>query len=90
MEHMDDRSRVVISALIGAAAGAALGYLYLTASGQRFRAQIEPKLDDFVGELRRMRGTLEKARAAADEGWQSLNDITGTRGGGRWNQGVSH
>lgn len=87
---MDDRSRVLFAAVIGAAAGAAWGFLYLTASGRRLRAQIEPKLDDFVGEVRRMRGTIEKARAAADEGWQSLNDITGSRGGGSWNEGVSH
>jgi hypothetical protein len=87
---MDDKSRVLFAAIIGAAAGATFGYLYLTAGGQRLRAQIEPKLDDFIGEVRRMRGTIEKARAAADEGWQSLNDITSTRGGGRWNEGVSH
>ncbi|MGE5815268.1 MAG: hypothetical protein ACM36C_12330, partial [Acidobacteriota bacterium] len=72
---MDDKSRVLFAAVIGAAAGAVWGFLYLTAGGQRLRAQIEPKLDDFVGEVRRMRGTIEKARAAADEGWQSLNDI---------------
>lgn len=87
---MEDRSRVLLAALVGAAAGAAWGYLYLTASGQRVRAQIEPKLDDFIGELRRMRGTLEKARAAADEGWRSLNDLAGSQAPGRWNQGVSH
>lgn len=87
---MEDRSRVLLAALIGAAAGAAWGYLYLTAGGQRMRAQIEPKLDDFVAELRRMRGTLEKARAAADEGWRSLNDLTGSQGGGRWSENVSH
>lgn len=87
---MNDSSRVVFAALIGAAAGAAWGYLYLTEGGRRVRSQLEPKLDDFIGEVRRMRGTIEKARAAADEGWQSLNDITGARGGGRWNEGVSH
>jgi hypothetical protein len=80
----------MLAAIVGAAAGAVWGYLYLTASGRRVRAQIEPKLDDFVGELRRMRGTIEKARAAADEGWRSLSDITGTQGGGRWNPNVSH
>ena len=87
---MDDKSRVFFAALVGAAAGATWGFLYLTTAGQRLRAQFEPKLDDFIGEVRRMRGTIEKARAAADEGWQSLNDITGSRGGGRWNEGVSH
>jgi hypothetical protein len=86
---MDDKSRVMIAAVFGAVAGATLGYLYLTAAGQRIRAQLEPKLDDFVGEIRRVRGTIDKARSAADEGWRSLNDITGSRGGGRWGQGVS-
>lgn len=74
---MDDRSKVLMATLIGAAAGAAWGFLYLTAGGQRVRAQIEPKLDDFVSELRRMRGTFEKARLAADEGWRSLSDVAG-------------
>ena len=88
---MNDRSRVMLSAVIGAVAGATWGYLYLTASGQRMRTQIEPKLDDFVSELRRMRGTVEKARAAADEGWRSIADLTGSQGGGgRWNENVSH
>ena len=86
---MDDRSKVLMAALVGAAAGAAWGFLYLTAGGQRVRAQIEPKLDDFVAELRRMRGTIEKARAAADEGWRSLSDVAGGSPG-RFNEGLSH
>lgn len=73
----DDRSRVLLSALVGAVAGGVLGYLYLTEGGRRLRAQIEPKLDDFMSEMHRMRGTIQKARAAADEGWRSLSDLTG-------------
>lgn len=89
---MDDRSRVLLAAVVGAAVGAAWGYLYLTAAGVRLRAQMEPKLDDFMVELRRMRGTIEKARAAADEGWRSLGDLTGSqgRGGARWGEGAAH
>jgi hypothetical protein len=82
----------LLSALIGAGVGAAVGFLYLTAGGQRLRAQIEPKLDDFIVEVRRMRGTIEKARAAADEGWRSLGDLTGSQrqAGGRWGEGTAH
>lgn len=87
---MDDRSKVMLSALIGAAAGAVWGFLYLTAAGQRVRMQIEPKLDDFVGEVRRMRGTVEKARAAANEGWRSLSDLAGGEPTRRFGEGVSH
>jgi hypothetical protein len=59
------------------------GYLYLTESGRNLREQIEPRLDDLIGEMTRVRGTVEKARSAANEGWRSLSDITGAQGG-RW------
>jgi hypothetical protein len=54
------------------------------------RQQIEPRLDDFMGEISRMRGTVEKARAVADEGWRSLSDLAGST---KWEGGsprVSH
>jgi hypothetical protein len=74
---VDDKARVLMSALFGAAAGAALGFLYLTERGQRFRMQIEPKLEGFIGEVHQIRGTVMKAREAANEGWRSLGEITG-------------
>jgi hypothetical protein len=66
-----------MSAVIGAAAGAVVGFLYLTERGYRVRMQIEPRLDDFIAELTRLRGTVHKARSAANEGWRSLAEITG-------------
>ena len=80
---MDERSRVLISACIGAVAGGVWGYLYLTESGRNLREQIEPRLDDLIGEMTRVRGTVDKARSAANEGWRSLSDITSGQGG-RW------
>jgi hypothetical protein len=56
----------------------------LTEDGRRVRNQIEPKLDDFMKELSRVRGTVAKARSAANEGLRSLNEITGSPQGGRW------
>ena len=86
---MEDRSRVLLATLLGAVAGGVWGWLYLTADGRRVRFQIEPKLDDFIRELHSVRGTVAKARNAANEGWRSLSDLTGGSGGpggtqGRW------
>ena len=80
---VDERSRVLMATFLGAVVGGVWGWLYMTESGRRVRNQIEPKLDDFMHELTRMRGTVEKARSAANEGWRSLSDITGG-GQGRW------
>ena len=80
---MDERSRVLLTTLLGAVAGGVWGWLYLTEHGRHVRGQIEPKLDDFINELGRVRGTVEKARTAANEGWRSLNEMTGG-GNTRW------
>jgi hypothetical protein len=79
---VDERSKVLMATLIGAVAGGVYGWLYMTEHGRRVRNQIEPKLDDFMSELTRMRGTVEKARTAANEGWRSLNEVTG--GQSKW------
>ena len=81
---MDERSRVLLATCMGAVAGGVWGWLYLTEGGRRVRDQIEPKLDDVMRELVRVRGTVEKARSVANEGWRSLNDVTGGAGQGRW------
>jgi len=71
-----------MATLLGAVAGGVYGWLYMTENGRRMRDQIEPKLDDFVNELTRVRGTVEKAKSAANEGWRSLNEVAG--GSTRW------
>lgn len=79
---MDERSKVLVATVLGAVVGGLWGYLYLTDSGRRLRGQLEPRIDDFVGEVRRMRRTVEKARAAADETWQTLNELAASES--RW------
>jgi len=82
---VDERSRVLMATFLGAVIGGVWGWLYMTESGRRVRDQIEPRLDDFLSELTRVRGTVEKARTAANEGWRSLNEMTGASSGpGRW------
>jgi len=80
---VDERARVLTATFLGAAIGGVWGWLYMTERGRRVRDQIEPKLDDFIREMTRVRGTVEKARTAANEGWRSLNEVTGAAHG-RW------
>jgi hypothetical protein len=80
---VDERSRVLGATFLGALVGGLWGWLYLTENGRRIRDQIEPKLDNLVNEIGRVRGTVEKARTAANEGLRSLNDVTGGSHG-RW------
>ncbi len=76
---MRERSRVLLASLAGAAIGGVAGYLYLTDSGRRMRDQIEPRLDEFTQEMRKLRSTINKAQAVASEGWRSLNELIGER-----------
>ena len=81
--NVDERSRVLLTTCLGAVVGGVWGWLYMTENGRRVRDQIEPKLDDLMHELARVRGTVEKARNVANEGWRSLNEVTGAAQG-RW------
>jgi len=74
---MSDQARIVAATLAGAAIGGLIGYLYLTPGGRRMRDQFEPRLDDFVQEIRKLRATVTKAQAVASEGWRSLNELIG-------------
>ncbi len=77
LTSMDERSRVLLSTLLGAALGGVAGYLYLTEQGRYVRGQIEPTLDGIVTELERARATGEKVREVAREGQRTLNDLVG-------------
>ena len=85
---MNEQSKVVVASMAGAALGALVGYLYLTTGGRRLREQLEPRMDEFAHEIRRLRATVTKAQAVATEGWRSLNELIGERGQGsqqQWN-----
>ena len=77
LTFMDERSRVLMSALLGAAVGGVTGYLYLTEQGRRVRGQIVPALDTIAAELERARDTGQKVREVAREGQRTLNDLIG-------------
>lgn len=75
---MNDRSPILIGALAGALAGGLLGYLYFTPEGRRVRESFEPRLGEFMAELQRARHAVDRARAAASEGWDSVRHLDST------------
>jgi len=77
---MNEQSKVIVTSIVGAAIGALVGYLYLTEGGRRLRDQLEPRMDEFSREIRRLRATVTKAQSVASEGWRSLNELIGERG----------
>ncbi len=74
---MDERSRVMLSSLLGAALGGVVGYLYLTDQGRKVRQEIEPTLDAIAGELQRARDAGDKVRNVAEEGQKTINNLVG-------------
>jgi hypothetical protein len=68
----------------GAVVGGVIGYLYLTEGGRRVRSQLEPRLDEAMREIGRLRQTIGKAQSVAAEGWRSLNQLAGGEGPREW------
>ena len=85
---MDERSKVALATVLGAAIGGVFGCLYLTERGRRTRDQIEPLLDEIIREIHRLRGAAEKLREAAQESRRAVDDLIGeTRPRGPWQSG---
>ena len=74
---MDERSKVALATVLGATIGGVFGCLYLTERGRQTREQIGPVLDQVIKEIRRLRGTAEKLREAAQEGRRAVEDLMG-------------
>jgi hypothetical protein len=77
---MRDAARVGLAAVLGAAVGGLAGYLYLTEGGRRLRRDLEPRVDRFLDEVRRLRTTVDRARQAAHEGRHALGSVLAARG----------
>ena len=72
---MDDRSRILLSACLGAVVGGVAGYLFLTEEGRRVRERLEPGMDNVLRELRGLRSAADKARQAVGEGLKTVEDL---------------
>lgn len=72
---MEDRSRVLLSACLGAMVGGVAGYLFLTEDGRRLRERLGPEMDGVLHEMRHLRSAVEKARLAVSEGVLTFQEI---------------
>jgi flagellar motor component MotA len=70
---VSDNTQTMAAAVVGAVLGGLAGYLFFTPRGRALRSQLEPALDDMMGELNQMRRTAVKASDVIGEGWKLLN-----------------
>jgi hypothetical protein len=61
---LDDRTAILLSAVVGAVAGGCLGYLLFTDEGRRLREDLEPKLADLLAEVNKARTVVTEAKTA--------------------------
>jgi hypothetical protein len=76
---MDDRARIALSMGIGAAVGGFVGFLLFTDRGRSFRRDLEPQLEEFLGEAQRLTAAFERTRKAVKDGLATLSP----EGGGK-------
>jgi hypothetical protein len=72
---VEDRSRIALSVLVGAAVGGVLGYLLLTDAGRRARVGLRGELEGLLDEANRFSGSIERVRGVASDGWHSLKEV---------------
>jgi hypothetical protein len=69
---VNEQTAIWLGALAGAVVGGALGYLYLSEPGRELREDIEPRMSDLLGELQNAWQAAERARAAVDDAWATV------------------
>ncbi|HVC20573.1 MAG TPA: YtxH domain-containing protein [Vicinamibacterales bacterium] len=72
---MREPVQVAAATVLGAVIGGVTGYLFFTNRGRRLRRDLEPRLDDLMRDVDRLRAALQKTARAADEGWRLLDEI---------------
>ncbi len=74
--RVTDRTKIMLSAMAGAAGGAVAGYLLLTKHGEELREHLGPGLEDVIARLQDLQASVQHARGVADQSWSALRDIT--------------
>jgi gas vesicle protein len=72
---VNDQSRMVCGAALGAVCGAVAAYLFFTERGRGVRERLEPAIDDFRREFTRFQSTIAKVGDLANEGMRAMADF---------------
>jgi gas vesicle protein len=76
---VNEQSRVMASAVIGAVVGAVAGYLFFTDRGRELRDRMDPLVEDLRQEFGRFQRTFEKVGDMASEGMRVVNEFNAAR-----------
>ena len=76
---MNEQSRVMSGAVVGALVGAAAAYLFFTDRGREMRDRLEPLVDELRHEFTRFQRTVEKVGDMASEGMRVVNEFNAAR-----------
>lgn len=87
---MNERQMVIVSAVIGAAIGAAAGYLFFTERGREVRDRMEPFVNDLRQEFTRFQKTIQKVGDMANEGMRVVQEFNNARGQSQYSDRTSH
>jgi len=77
--RVNEQSRVVAGAMVGALIGAAAAYLFFTDRGRVVRDRLEPAVDDLRQEFARFQRTVEKVGTMATEGMRVVQEFNAAR-----------
>jgi gas vesicle protein len=76
---VNEQSRVIAGAAVGALVGAVAAYLFFTDRGRDMRDRLEPMVDDLRQEFARFQRTFEKVGTMAGEGMRVVNEFNAAR-----------
>jgi hypothetical protein len=80
---VNERTVIVLSAIVGAVVGGSAGFLLLTERGRVIAREFEPRVDELARDLAALQRTASRAAAAAQEGWRALHDAAASQ---QWNE----
>ena len=64
---MSEQNTVILGALVGAACGAVVSFMYFTENGRQWRQVAERNLAELAGEAERLIATVEQVRQGVAE-----------------------